>query len=354
MPPKLTLEQIRKKFEERNCILLSSKYENVKSILEGLCPNGHKFSIQYHSFTKGRDCSECSGNKKLTIEKLYTLFKERGYTLVSSKYINRHQDLEYICSKGHKIKTKYDNFQRKREACKLCKKYSYEELKNIYEKHNYILLSSYDEYKINTSYLSFKCPEGHIHKNKLQYFLQGQKCKECGIKKGKEFQKHKYDFILKEFEKRGYTLISDNYESRNKKLNYICSNGHTVSITYGNLKSGYGCPHCPNKSEQKCREIFEKYYSKPFPNCRPDFMERLELDGYNEELKIAFEYNGRQHYEFVKGWHKKDEDLLNQIARDDLKKDLCIQHDIKLYIIPYTVPFEELENFIHNLIKQMN
>ena len=52
------------------------------------------------------------------------------------------------------------------------------------------------------------------------------------------------------------------------------------------------------------RQALTEIYQKDFTSCRPDFLQspktgsNLELDGYNEELGIAFEYNGRQHYEY--------------------------------------------------------
>lgn len=106
------------------------------------------------------------------------------------------------------------------------------------------------------------------------------------------------------------------------------------------------------KREELCRDIFESIYLVPFKSCRPNFLKNpktrrnLELDGYNEELKIAFEHNGRHHYEYPNSWHRTRVDYLKQIKRDKTKKELCGNNNIYLISIPYSVPEKEIRTYI--------
>jgi hypothetical protein len=73
--------------------------------------------------------------------------------------------------------------------------------------------------------------------------------------------------------------------------------------------------------------------------------EKLELDGYNEKLKIAFEYQGRQHYDF-KGVNRNRK-ILEYIQQcDQIKRDTCKQKGITLIEVPYIVKYEDMEKFI--------
>jgi hypothetical protein len=61
----------------------------------------------------------------------------------------------------------------------------------------------------------------------------------------------------------------------------------------------------------------------------------LELDGFNKQIGIAFEHQGRQHYFREKRFfHKKHGQFENQIRRDRRKAYLCRQHGISLVKIP--------------------
>lgn len=112
------------------------------------------------------------------------------------------------------------------------------------------------------------------------------------------------------------------------------------------------------KNENKCKTIIEKYFQKPFIKIRPDFLKykngsNLELDMYNDELKLACEYNGSQHYIYNPFFHKTYQDFLEQQERDKFKQEQCKLLNIKLLVIPYTVPYNQLETFIINEIKKL-
>nr|QBK90725.1 MAG: restriction endonuclease [Pithovirus LCPAC201] len=107
-----------------------------------------------------------------------------------------------------------------------------------------------------------------------------------------------------------------------------------------------------SRGERVCREFLEKYYQRKFPRIRPDFLvnpvsgRNLELDGYNSELNIGFEYNGYQHYTYPNRFHKNEEDFSQQIRRDGYKKEACHLAGVYLIIIPYTVPHAHIPQFI--------
>lgn len=111
-----------------------------------------------------------------------------------------------------------------------------------------------------------------------------------------------------------------------------------------------------SKGERECRRVLEKLTNRPFPKQRPQSMNNLvtkvnlELDCYNDELKIACEYNGIQHYKFTPYFHKNNEAFMNQKYRDQMKRDLCERNGIRLIEVPYSIKHEDIEPF---LIKEL-
>jgi len=117
-------------------------------------------------------------------------------------------------------------------------------------------------------------------------------------------------------------------------------------------------PICLRKTEKKCRNIVENLFKCPFPSVRPDFLKypisrkNLELDMFNPELKVAFEYQGRQHREYTPYYHSCVEDFTHQKERDLWKEEKCKQEGICLIVIPDTVKTENLEEFIVQKCKE--
>ena len=128
------------------------------------------------------------------------------------------------------------------------------------------------------------------------------------------------------------------------------------------IKKGYQQPSRrtfggDSKGELESRRVLEKIFDKPFNKSRPNFLRNditggnnLELDCFNEELKLAVEYSGIQHYKFTPFFHKNHEAFLNQKYRDDMKKRMCKDEGIYLIEVPYTVKLDDIEHYI---IKQL-
>jgi hypothetical protein len=117
----------------------------------------------------------------------------------------------------------------------------------------------------------------------------------------------------------------------------------------------------PNISagELECKQFLEFYFKKPFDKIRPDFLTNpitnmpLELDCYNDELKLAVEYNGAQHYHLNQKFHNGSRDRFqNQQYRDYIKKTKCKEHGIDLIIVPYTIPNNRVGEYLLNELTQ--
>lgn len=108
-----------------------------------------------------------------------------------------------------------------------------------------------------------------------------------------------------------------------------------------------------SKGEAECKRVLEQIFKKPFNNTRPDFLsnpvtggKNLELDCYNEELKLAVEYNGIQHYKYSPYFHKNKDQLETQKYRDEMKRNLCRENNVTLIEVPYNIKHENIENYL--------
>lgn len=142
---------------------------------------------------------------------------------------------------------------------------------------------------------------------------------------------------------------------------FECLEGHRWEASISLVRAGRWCKICSESiSERICKVVFEALFESKFPKSYPDFLlnkktnRNLELDGFNSDLKIAFEYQGFFHSKkSIKLTKNKD---LNKkvIVYDYKKKNLCKKNGIKLIQIPdFKNDKEKIPNFIISKLNDM-
>ena len=129
MSHRLTIDHMRDIAEKRKGKCLSKTYVNNKKKLFWECSKGHRWEATPESVKRGTWCRTCwlkrlkkiNGSKRLTIEDMHQLAKNRRGKCLSNKYINSRAHLIWECSNGHQWKARPDNIKRG-HWCPRCRK----------------------------------------------------------------------------------------------------------------------------------------------------------------------------------------------------------------------------------------
>ena len=135
----------------------------------------------------------------------------------------------------------------------------------------------------------------------------------------------------------------------------ICN--ETSSINFH--RKAINCPICSKFTrEEYVKDLLYNITKKDFTKTRtlPWLKDdtnnnHMELDGYNDELKVAFEYQGEQHYILTYKNQYNNETLENIKRKDKLKLKLCYENGVKLIVVPYWVHNTRLEQFLREHIQ---
>jgi hypothetical protein len=337
-------------------LLISTKYINANSKLLWECEKGHQWEARWANIKNaGQWCPYCAGKAKPNIIELQQFASSKQGKLISTKYTNAKQALDWECLEGHQWKACWDNIKNAGQWCPYCAgkaKPDISELQLFASNKGGKLLST--EYTNAKQALDWECLEGHQWKASWDNISHGVWCPYCA-------GKAKPNIIeLQQFasSKQG-KLISTKYINNNTKLLWECSEGHQWKACWHNIKNaGQWCPECASfKTEYKCKELLEQKFRFGFKKTRFYYDKNnkhkfFEFDGYNAENKVAFEYQGIQHYVYPNFFHKTLEIHENAKQRDLDKINYVKENNIKLIIIPYTEN-NNLEEYINKQIENI-
>lgn len=294
MPKKIPedrLQHMKSVAMSRGGQLLSNDWQGGNTKYEWLCREGHTWSSTWYSISSGTWCGICSGAKVDTskrLEDMRSLAVSRNGQLISPIWINSDTKYEWCCDAGHIWKATWHSISHSGSWCPTCSgntKRTLEELKELVESRGGKLLTT------------------------------------------------------------TYTNVDDTYE-------FECNLGHNFSNRYLKvLKYGQWCPVCSKgrKSEEIARTTLEQLFKSPFPKKRPGWLRndrgrQMELDGFSEDLGLAFEYQGAQHFNSVAIFAG---DLAVRIKDDRLKVKLCREHGVELFVLTYEMAHDEFPQHIY-------
>ena len=251
----------------------SEEYLGLKTKLRWRCRRGHCWSARPTNLIhSGQWCPECAGNQRLGLVKMQSVAAQRGGKCISESFKSTVCKMQWECSCGFRW---------------------YATPKNI---------------------------------------LKGRWCPKCSGRLSPCIEDARHLALS-----RGGVCLSKHVSRTSQTLQWQCKKGHQWHASFNNVKSRQSwCPHCREwKREEECRSIFESIFNCGFPKARRVFGTRLELDGYNSELKIAFEYNGEQHYKTGKLFNTSEEELRKSQTRDRQKLSLCRDNGVLLVVVTY-------------------
>ncbi len=272
---------------------MSKEYDSVHKKLTWKCRNGHVWDALPSTIFMGGWCAKCwVENQKNGIKKAHALAQKNNGKCLSNDYINARTKLLWECSLGHKWEADYNHVQ------------------------------------------------------------QGTWCRLCSMKSVSAKQRLTIEEMKLIAKERGGECLSEDYLTARKKLKWRCAANHIWEAAPYSIKSGSWCKKCNVFiGEEILRQYFEIIFKSPFPKSYPNWLNGLELDGFNKELSIAFEHHGKQHFEYIEIFHKNESNYLSQKKRDNYKARLCKEYGVVLIEISDANIYSNQKQFLRKLFK---
>jgi hypothetical protein len=356
---KYDLTYMSKLIRKRGGRLLSKNYLGLRDKLHVLCRQGHAWKASPRDLIYSKSwCPQCGAirrgaGKRLEIEAMRRVAREREGQCLSRTYTRNSEKLRWRCKEGHEWEATPRDVMHSKSWCPTCGGsllLSIEAMRDIAEQQRGECLSA--KYRNSHTPLLWRCEFGHVWRAKPYFIKQGGWCPTCSIKKRSDARRHDISAMQLLAQTRGGLCLSTEYKGSAKKLRWSCANGHEWEATPNQNQRGSWCPRCsPGYGERVCRCLFEILFDAEFPKLKPSWLVSsretlLELDGYCKPLKLAWEYHGQQHYEFVPHFHESERHFRLRVKDDQIKRIECRKHGIKLIEVPYTVPLRQLESWL--------
>jgi hypothetical protein len=322
-----------------------------------ICPEHGEFWQTPNSHLNGCGCSICSHRSYVyTRDEWITnakMIHGDKYDYSKVEYINNHTKVCIICPEhGEFWMTANRHLQG--QNCPKCahRSYSYT-TEEFIEKARKVHGDKYDyskvEYINNHTKICIICPEHGEFWQTPSNHLNGAGCERCGkISMSEKAKKDKEKFIQesKSFFGDWFDYSKVNYINNKTKVCLICrKHGEFYTRPDGHLTNHRGCPQCASEKNVHETILFE-HLKKRYKNINFFHSKRgiknlglFEIDIFDEENKVAIEYQGDEHFEAI-DFFNGDIGLNDTLERDKRKIQLCEKNGIKLFHFTYNKKYK--------------
>lgn len=303
--PELTLKEI------------SHKTTKSMASLHITCDQGHNFVIdpgnlkKRKRYGKGKVCPECH-NFNWSLEEIKTKIKQVGLRIevLSDKYINSYSPLKIKCLDcGNKTNSPWSDI-----------------LKRI---------------------------------TKLQNGGRNTYCSKCFVK---DLTTWDINLIKEELVKQGrpIQLLSEKYKTNKTAMKWQCLDcNHIFKNNWKaiNLEK-QGCPECAFhfKTEGVIRKFLEEVFDCSFNKIKPEWLinpktgRKLEIDCWNESLKLGFEIQGEHHYQPTR-FSNAEKRFEQVLSRDKFKVERFKELGFTLIAVPiFKISKSKIKDKIQELL----
>jgi hypothetical protein len=367
--PPVTIDAAHKLAKSRGGKCLSDKYVNCESKLRWECEYGHRWRASYGKIRQGRWCPTCGRRKGVSIETAKSIAESRGGKCHTEVYTSSAVPMLWECAEGHQWEADLNSVKNSGTWCQICARknvaeqlrgYTIDDMRDAAAARGGKCLS--DEYVNRGALLSWECERGHRWESGYNNIAAGCWCPTCGRQSvADQLKGYTIDDMRDIAASRGGRCLSDEYVNASALLSWECGSGHRWKARYRNIANGSWCPTCAretNINESLFRDAMEEITGAKFPPIRPKWLvnedgHRLEIDGFNKRLSMGFEYQGRQHFEYIEFFHGTRDGFEHRLSNDATKKRILEDRGIFMLYPTYELPKDEFEVYIMNHLEQM-
>lgn len=309
------------------------------------CDETHIWDTEEYNLRKLNTwCAICSNKKRrLTIADARAFAATKGGFCLSEVMNDVFQLLWWMCFERH---TWQDSFKEARRQlwCTECHKKNtrqqyYDEIKAVAESKGGKLLKMDEIYKTKTTtYVTLECKEGHIWDTTANNPLRNRWCMKCFRKEVRLTIEEAKRLAIE----KGGCCLSEEYQRNDEKLLWKCAEEHTWRTSLSSIKNfDTWCPKCVSlqrsKGIRKCFALLDEMNITYQAEFRLRDLSRKSYDVMflYEGIETILEFDGGQHFNYIKHFHKEESVCENNKKVDILKTITAMKNGYKVIRISY-------------------